>query len=557
VRSRGVVLLGAAWVVDRFMCLFSLEACLRFTGPLVFDNFRPWFCCSAFAGPDPPVARHLVAHEGYMNKLKCEKKKQGSTVEESKGYIVRCSDVVDVCDLRGSGLQLHGCSQRPRNICRRTFADDPDLGSRHDRMHELLCSWTRRWTKAVCNSVTKLVLFETLSAIGIVRTFALLARAIFQPLHSIWFWCEAAPLTSLANPELPLPLEVYIGAARCMLCPAVVTGATATSDEVALQIVRHGPLQAAWLLDYTIIPARDLLGMLVSGKQALPLEKPQGRTTNSGLRDLKSALPSAFGASRGRGRGRGRAGRGADALSEGSRPRAHIRRTGRLDIADPDCPAFVDGVVGDEAVETMLAEHAPEDVFEIVEACCPGLMDPSELEGCPVDEIVSDTDLSSPAMPPSAASSSSGPAVHIAASSSSGPAVPPPPMPLPVPPTPVVVPTPGVVGPTGLGYFVTGALPIRSVCRITGVFGASTSIRCYLHPKCCVAFAEWKLPSSEDIKAWIASAEIPPEGATKEHKAAASQAHMNALKGIIATSTWPGRTRQGLIDEAAPTLPPV
>ena len=65
-------------------------------------------------------------------------------------------------------------------------------------------------------------------------------------------------------------------------------------------------------------------------------------------------------------------------------------------------------------------------------------------------------------------------------------------------------------GPSGLGYFYNTRVG-RSVGRYTPVFNRSVKLRCYVHPNCGRAVAEYKIPNREQMKRWLANAvPIPP-----------------------------------------------
>lgn len=77
------------------------------------------------------------------------------------------------------------------------------------------------------------------------------------------------------------------------------------------------------------------------------------------------------------------------------------------------------------------------------------------------------------------------------------------------------------------------------------------SVRCYLHPKCSVALAEWKLPAAADMRRWILDAVRVEPTDSADTKAEKAKAHMASMRALASSATKPGRTRQALIDEAA------
>jgi hypothetical protein len=94
-------------------------------------------------------------------------------------------------------------------------------------------------------------------------------------------------------------------------------------------------------------------------------------------------------------------------------------------------------------------------------------------------------------------------------------------------------------GPDSAGYFTQGTSQ-RKWARITPTFGSSCAVKCYNHVNCSIAMAEWKLPSLLQLRAWAGS------GGTQTREA--HQASIQVLRDQAVPS---GRTRQGLIDEAA------
>jgi hypothetical protein len=403
----------------------------------------------------------------------------------------------------------------------------------------------------VCNSVSKLVMFDVqISAGHITRVFALLSRGIFQPLYSWWFRCAATPRSDLAEPDLNFPFDVFVLSRASRFCRDVTIGDDISSDELCASVIALGPLVAAWDLEYTILEGPDLLGMEVTGKLALPLTVTRTpRAVNVGLRDLRAAMDGPSGAkSRGRGRGKATGRPKADPkAASGSRDLRH----GRLDVeavgatllAVRDLEEF--GAEEYDDLEAQLEELPAGDALEVVEACFGDVPEAAEEATSAEDaEVPSATSASPPVVSASGVEGASASADVVGPMMAAAPEV----------PTPV---EPSVIGPTSMGYYLTASQPRRTLCRITGVFKSSTSIKCFVHPGCSTAIAEWKLPSSEAIKAWIQSAEPPPPTATKDQKTALAKAHKDAMLALAAQTVWPGRRRQELIDSAKDSLPPL
>ena len=120
---------------------------------------------------------------------------------------------------------------------------------------------------------------------------------------------------------------------------------------------------------------------------------------------------------------------------------------------------------------------------------------------------------------------------------------------LPAPPLPAPpLPAGHIVGPSQLGYMYDTKLN-RKAARLTDVWNSSVACKCYRHG-CSVSIAEWKLPSLDDLRRW-ASVEPLPAGATEQQKKAAKASHVREMERLRDMATWPGRTRQMLVDEAA------
>ncbi len=108
-----------------------------------------------------------------------------------------------------------------------------------------------------------------------------------------------------------------------------------------------------------------------------------------------------------------------------------------------------------------------------------------------------------------------------------------------------------VEGPSPLGYIYLKE-PRRVICRITGEFNSSVSIKCRCRGHTCsLAIATWKLPSRLELFLWALGGQEVPEGATKAEKAAVSASHLKQLAALRDTAVWPGRSRASLVAEAA------
>lgn len=204
---------------------------------------------------------------------------------------------------------------------------------------------------------------------------------------------------------------------------------------------------------------------------------------------------------------------------------------------------MLEDFAADDAVEVVLACFGDADAAEIPEVTVAA----PTVDGDP--PIVSSTlDLADGFAPAAASSSSAG---EVGAP---GEGVPAPPVGFGVGPGDLAQ---TIIGPPALVYFLTASQPCRTVCRITCVFKSIPSIKCYVHPGCSIAMAEWKLPCNEAIKAWIAGAQPVPPTATAAAKADDVKSLCQAMKELAAAAVWPGRSRQVLIDSAASSLPPL
>jgi hypothetical protein len=107
-------------------------------------------------------------------------------------------------------------------------------------------------------------------------------------------------------------------------------------------------------------------------------------------------------------------------------------------------------------------------------------------------------------------------------------------------------------GPDRNGY-ITCVATGRNAGRVSGPYGPNVGIKCFQEHggSCSIPLAEWKVPCRRDLFAWLAAAEPVDPRADGVVKKAAAGRHIAELKKLTATSTWPGRTRQSLVDEAA------
>ena len=113
----------------------------------------------------------------------------------------------------------------------------------------------------------------------------------------------------------------------------------------------------------------------------------------------------------------------------------------------------------------------------------------------------------------------------------------------------VAVPVP-VSGPRQLGYMHDRSDGGRALARVTPLFKGSVAVKCYLHPSCTCAMAEWKLPSLSDLRAWAFAGERLAPDAAPAARAAAKDRHQRDMKEMRDSAVWPGRSRQAIVDEA-------
>jgi hypothetical protein len=229
------------------------------------------------------------------------------------------------------------------------------------------------------------------------------------------------------------------------------------------------------------------------------------------------------GTARGRARSAGSRGRGRGRVAGPPRGR------GRLDVPAP--PAGVAAPVGPEDLPGWALADLPdlEAVVEVLEEMA--------------DELGDDLDLAAEAEADDLVDPQPAPEVDDEPMEPDEP-VPPPPLP---PPPPAAT---FITGPDELGYLFD-TRDMRRVGRLTPVYNKSVAVRCYLHGAACsVPVAEWKLPSLLDIRTWLGEAVTPPVNATADQKRALALPHADKLRARKDAAVWPGRTRQGIIDEA-------
>lgn len=491
--------------------------------------------------------------------------------------VVRYGDVKDPCEFLGRGLQFGCCATSVHNVCKSALQrESQELSTLHNEVMGVLNSQADQWGKDRCNSVSVLVLAECSAPDGSTsRHIGLLARAWFKPKFQLWAVCD------VDGDAIDFPWLVRLLQEPCRLCPGASAPMVRTTAQFAEAIARSS-LGGRWEifeLGYQLpAEAPHLLTMMVDRKALLPRRTPRRpQAASRAMLDLRSAMlepgdaafPSAgrdaMAARGARGRGRGSrrgAGRGAGAARRA--PMAPLSGLSEAPVADPsvfagsgadtlDFAAIVDEIPVDP-----FDGFDPADVAEMLEDQLrppaagtrpSSAQEPDAQQGLTDDEaaatleecgalldggsgVASQIELEEtrPSLPegPLAEASSS-----RAAPAGTGPAR-----------------DACIVGPSATGYF-RDTRSDRSVARITGVFGTSVSMKCYLHAKCSVAMAEWKLPAAADIRRWIADAEPIAPTDTDSMKADKAAAHMAAMRKLASSATKPGRTRQGLIDEAA------
>lgn len=72
----------------------------------------------------------------------------------------------------------------------------------------------------------------------------------------------------------------------------------------------------------------------------------------------------------------------------------------------------------------------------------------------------------------------------------------------------------------------------RTVCRVNPSMGSSIAVKCYLHSKCTLLIAKRHMPPIDQIKRWIASAELPVPGEPPVEKEAKGRRHMASLRAL-------------------------
>lgn len=480
--------------------------------------------------------------------------------KDASDIVVSYSEAYAPDCIRGGDLAPHSCYSHVRNLCRLAMRlQSEELERQQGAIHHILATWADDWGKSICNGASKLVLFECQSPDGVVhRLWFVLARAMFSPKAQWWIECAESAMSSSGpvGGELNFPMEVEIVSTRSLVCASVETVKVVTSDELALQLARLAGADRlrCWDTSYRIAVVPTLLRMVVIDRgNALSLNRrAPARSTNAAMSDVRAVLGGsgrhgfAEHANQFRGpvahRPQRSARRGGSAVTPASSHQSASRREAELDapqnLAIDDIPADILA----EWAETDLA-NAAEIADELVSAMAGPIDEGLTRDAGPPEP----PDMAPGASSSSAAEAGGGDAASMvaevvgpdaggtdAAGSSAATAMP-----------------RQLTGPSSLGYLydVSNNKP---AARLTDVWKNSVAIKCYKHgAKCTLAVAEWKLPSLEALRGWVSSAEWPPSDATSAQKAAMAVQHVAALRELRDAAVWPGRTRQGLIDEAA------
>jgi hypothetical protein len=472
----------------------------------------------------------------------------GQVFKESGKFVVRYHHLLDPAHLRGQLLSLDCCETSARNVCKHRLAEESILLVEvQDYLHKAFTTWCDDWGKNVCNSVTKLVMMESLVGGACVRHFALLARATFSPKFQMWCVCKWADEHQSSTGFVHFPFEVCIDESRSLVCPDVSICKVMTSDDFALLVARSSleTVWTAWDMEYHMPLRGHLLSMIVTGKKvALPLERVRlpKRASNVELRELRAmenlnvgyALPS---------RAKGpRVGGGRPSASSGDG-----RRHGRLDVLAPNNPLIV---AVDEVPEAGLFDFPLSDALDIVGEYFAG--DPlngSDFAGGPQEECQEEEDAEEHG-PHFDVADSVVPFDEDAVDQEVGSLGQEQEQEFDAPVFGPISPHALIHGPSALGYFKDASTD-RHLARLTDVWKGSVAIKCYQHPgKCTLAIAEWKLPSSGQLKAWILNADLLRPDASRVQKDSATQVHLDSLRLLRDGAALPGRTRQGLISDA-------
>lgn len=484
-------------------------------------------------------------------------------------FVVHFRDVKVPGALVGQGLKFHGCGQCGRNLCKTSLAEaDRSVARRQDAIHRAITGWCDEWGKQVCNGVEVLVVFEASSRGRVCkRIWALLARAVFSPKFSSWVLCH--PDNEFEGVELfpALPLEVSLTFGPSRLNPALEAPQIKTSDEIALMVATAGEDWKARKASYDIADKPHLLTMLVKsvGEELETTKAPRSNVVNDALKDARAATSALAGTTFGE---MPRVRRAAGQRSRTPRPcTSRGPSSGHAAASSTDPPLGAEQPADSPQHPPPLARPmeeepvAPDDDELTLEV---GLGDLGISEA-DVVEIVLGTggDIEQPTAAPRSSEEagetegSSGeargevgndPSEPAAAVADAGAGMEESAVGLP-PPAPIDS-SVFVRGPCRNGYMADSRYP-GNAARLTAVWKGSVAVKCYVHSKCSQAVAEWKLPALRDLRAWAADAERTPSGASAELREQAAAKHAQAFKALLAGAVRPGRTRQGLIDEAA------
>lgn len=500
---------------------------------------------------------------------------------DSSAFVVRHADILPGDQMQGNNLQFACCATSTQKVCKRRLLDESrDLACLQGEVSRALNHRADCWGKDRCNAVTALLAVECTSATGsLSKHWALLARAWFKPKWQLWVLCkEEAPQ---GGGEFPCLARIDREPSK--LCPTVDIPKVRTTEQLA-EVVARNALGGQWRLfeAHYALPADvpHLLTMVVNRKTHLERYTPSARgPANTGMRDLRRLIAD---------RAAGQAGvlPETGALAPQSRqgrrqPRAARSRGTATDPSGaPTAPAAIsDGEPGnsgttsgdptlvalaaaDEAEVDMFEGLDGDDLQEVLEAHADFVAGPSADNTIVAEEqaggeppMQEGEDIFAEVLREIAGMG----AEHAEASVSSGAALSSGGAPVEAPVAHADAPEPGqipqpIVGPSNLGYFRNRSLD-KTVARITPIYGKSVSIKCYLHPKCSVAMAEWKLPATADIARWILQAEQVLSTDSASQVEQKTEAHKQAMKAMVAQAVLPGRRRQELIDEAAVGAP--
>lgn len=494
--------------------------------------------------------------------------------KETEGFVIRHADAKANDELSGGSLQVSCCSSSVRNVCRfRLMQSGAELLEMHEHVARTLSFCADKWGKARSNVVRAVLMIETQVPSGPIKhRFALLVRAWFSPKYQLWALC--GPTSDAASP----PFVLRLMEEPCRVCPRLLGPMVRTGDELA-ELVARDALGGSFALNevrYKICEDTDhLRDMLVDGWELIDTSGVAQRRapTNRPLQELRNlSAPTSQGDGEQRALeawARGRGSRGGRGRRAGNRGRGAGRRTPRAKgsegaadmLEDAPIPhadaAREDGppppVCPDEVEDDIIDDMDAEDIMEVALAF-EGELQAQDKEGCDDEEGAHTSEvmkaLQSVPLAEGEVSQSSGNAhgVEPLETRATGHRVvedeePPPAVPAQAP-HPFAI----IAGPSAGGYFIDRRTN-RHCARISPVFNSSVSVKCYVHSKCQVAMAEWKLPSREELARWALDA-VLPESAAPEEREQATQAHRNLLKALVANAQRPGRRRQDIIAEA-------